>query len=71
MNGHNTDGKSESTTGNPPFAFGASGLRDAGSEDWAELEKRIQLMFDRFCLAHPNLLMNYSVRLKSRTGWPK
>jgi hypothetical protein len=36
------------------FIFGVSGHRDPLEEDFPELEKRIQSVFDRFGLAHPN-----------------
>jgi hypothetical protein len=39
----------------PTFVFGVSGHRDAPLEDLRELSDRIQTVFDRFRLAHPNV----------------
>src|ERR1043166_4002960 len=47
------DAEAESTTRKSPFVFGVSGHRDVRPEDSAELEKQIQIVFDRFRLAHP------------------
>jgi hypothetical protein len=48
-----TGEESHSITRKSPFVFGVSGHRDVRAEDSAELENRIQTVFDRFRLAHP------------------
>jgi hypothetical protein len=53
MNDREMGAKAQSTKGKPPFVFGVSGHRDARAEDAVELENRIQIVFDRFRLAHP------------------
>jgi hypothetical protein len=53
MNEPDTSAESHSTTTKSPFVFGISGHRDVRPEDFAELENRIQFVFDRFRLAHP------------------
>src|SRR3954466_5510330 len=53
MNDRDTGAKSQSTTRQSPFVFGVSGHRDTRAEDSVELENRIQVVFDRFRLAHP------------------
>jgi hypothetical protein len=53
MNDRDTGAKSQPTTRNSPFVFGVSGHRDTRAEDSIELENRIQIVFDRFRLAHP------------------
>lgn len=54
MNNSDAGAESESTTRKQPFVFGVSGHRDVCPEDSAELENRIQIVFDRFRLAHPS-----------------
>jgi hypothetical protein len=54
MNDRDTGAESQSTTRKSPFVFGVSGHRDARPEDSVELEKQIQIVFDRFRLAHPD-----------------
>jgi hypothetical protein len=44
----------EEKEGKPTFVFGVSGHRDALIEDFPELARQIQTVFDRFRLAHPN-----------------
>jgi hypothetical protein len=41
-------------SGTPTFVFGVSGHRDALVEDLPELTRRVQTVFDRYRLAHPN-----------------
>lgn len=53
MNDPDTGEASQSTTRRPPLVFGVSGHRDVRPEDAAELQSRIQIVFDRFRLAHP------------------
>jgi hypothetical protein len=53
MNDRDLGAKSQPTTRKSPFVFGVSGHRDARAEDSVELENRIQIVFDRFRLAHP------------------
>lgn len=53
MNDRDPGAKSQWTTRQPPFVFGVSGHRDVRAEDSSELENRIQIVFDRFRLAHP------------------
>jgi hypothetical protein len=53
MNDRDTGAKSQPATRKSPFVFGVSGHRDTRAEDSVELENRIQIVFDRFRLAHP------------------
>src|SRR4051812_14590176 len=53
MNDRDPGAKFRSASGEPPFVFGVSGHRDTRAEDSVELESRIQIVFDRFRLAHP------------------
>jgi hypothetical protein len=53
MNERDIGAKSQSATRKSLFVFGVSGHRDARAEDSVELENRIQIVFDRFRLAHP------------------
>jgi hypothetical protein len=53
MNDRDTGAESQSRSKEPPFVFGVSGHRDTRAEDSVELENRIQIVFDRFRLAHP------------------
>jgi hypothetical protein len=53
MNDRDTGAKSQATTRQSPFVFGVSGHRDTRAEDSVEFENRIQIVFDRFRLAHP------------------
>jgi hypothetical protein len=54
MSEHDKGAESEFAVAKSPFVFGVSGHRDVRREDSAELERRIQIVFDRFRLAHPN-----------------
>jgi hypothetical protein len=54
MNEPDRGAEPHSTTMKSAFVFGVSGHRDVRPEDFAELENRIQLVFDRFRLAHPD-----------------
>jgi hypothetical protein len=53
MNEGDKGAEPDSTTKESPFIFGVSGHRDVRPEDFPELENQIQIVFDRFRLAHP------------------
>jgi hypothetical protein len=52
MNDRERGGQPELATKKSPFVFGVSGHRDVRSEDVAELQNQIQLVFDRFRRAY-------------------
>ena len=52
MSDQEKDANDAATTGKSTFIFGVSGHRDALTEDFPELQRRIRTVFDRFRLAH-------------------
>ena len=53
MHEPDTGAKSQSISKTSAFVFGVSGHRDVRTEDSTELENQLQIVFDRFRLAHP------------------